>query len=79
MADVGLVRVQQEGGGRAFGAADGLWMKECRCGGRKSNCGFQDPVRNEDIHVGQRERDCKTQLEGDSGVRVALDAEMLVT
>lgn len=29
MADVGLVRVQWEGGGkrRAFGAADRLWMK----------------------------------------------------
>lgn len=26
-----------------------------------------------------REQDCKMQLEGDSGVRVGLDAEMLVT
>lgn len=81
MTDIGLVRAQceQGGKGRAFGAAGGLWMEGCRCGGRKSKCGLQDPVRNEDIHVGQREQDCKMQFEGDSGVRVGLDAEMLVT
>lgn len=81
MTDVGLVRVQWEQGGkgRAFGAVDGLWVEGCGCGGRKSKCGLQDPVRNEDIHVGQREQGCKMQLEGDPGVRVGLDAEMLVT
>lgn len=56
---------------------EGLWMKECGCGGRKSKPGLQDPVRNKDIHVGQRKQDCEMQLEGDSDVRVGL--EMFVT
>lgn len=60
-----------------------LWM-DCGWKGAgveagRVKCGLQDPVRNEDIHVGQREQGCKMQLEGDPGVRVGLDAEMLVT
>lgn len=64
MAGVGLVICsgKEEGGGRrrrVFGATDGLWMKGCGCGSRKSKPG---PAKNEDIHVGQRKQDYRCSL-----------------
>lgn len=51
---VGRRREEEE---ERFGATDGLWIKGC--GGRKSKPG---PIRNEDIHVGQRKQDCRCSL-----------------
>lgn len=46
---------------------------------QKSRPGPQNPVRNEDIHVGQRKKDCKMQPGNHSEVRVEPEAEMCVT